>query len=150
MASFIIVLTSESFCLYALDRLSPFCNWRVLLLDSKFQAMIEALSLTPRCRCKKPLSAVLTSEARWRRCVRRCPHKSRSMSYRHYYRTAVGTYGTVCNTKQACLWRKYACVMLGGCPKHTRQTQSKTQDFLFMPKKRLGYRTRTRLSTPSC
>jgi hypothetical protein len=82
VASFIIVLTSESFCLYALDRLSPFCNWRVLLLDSKFQAMIEALSLTPRCRCKKPLSAVLTSEARWRRCVRRCPHKSRSMSYR--------------------------------------------------------------------
>ena len=94
MASFIIVLTSESFCLYALDRLSPFCNWRVLLLDSKFQAMMEALSLTPWCRCKKPLSAVLTSEARWRRCVRRCPHKSRSMSYRHYYRTAVGTYGT--------------------------------------------------------
>ena len=62
----------------------------------------------------------------------------------------VPTVGTVCNTKHACLWRKYACVMLGGCPKHIRQTQSKTQDFLFMPKKRLGYRTRTRLSTPSC
>ena len=62
----------------------------------------------------------------------------------------VGTVCTVGNTKHACLWRKYACVMLGGCPKHIRQTQSKTQDFLFMPKKRLGYRTRIRLSTPSC
>ena len=109
MASFIIVLTSESFCLYALDRLSPFCNWRVLLLDSKFQAMIEALSLTPRCRCKKPLSAVLTSEARWRRCVRRCPHKSRSMSYRHYYRRYLRyrTVGSTVPTVPASTYGRY-------------------------------------------
>ena len=66
MASFIIVLTSESFCTpstgflrFALKGVTP--GFQIPGNDEPFPDTSVPM--------QKPLSAVLTSEARWRRCV---------------------------------------------------------------------------------